>query len=82
MDVNLAILLAEDWRTFEKYPEEGALVMVHIQGYAPKEKKNYHLFKKMKFHAQKFDPYSIRDNSKPFVIWTYSWLYAHEVYEQ
>lgn len=63
-----------NWRTFERYPEQGSDIVLHTKGYRIRENKYCHGFIRIgNFDSITFDARSFVQQNKN-IMWTYSWL--------
>ena len=67
-------MISQDWNTFERYPEQGSDIMLHVKGYKVRENKYYHDFVRItSFDGKKFHPARYIKNMQG-VAWSYTWL--------
>lgn len=67
-------MMGREWRTFERYPNQDADVVLHIKGYVVRKNKNIHDFIRIpKFNAWTFNP-RVYASDNEGVTWSFSWL--------
>ena len=72
-------MMHREWRTFERYPEQGADVVLHVKGYRIRENKYVHDFiRLLKFNGKTFNPKAFTPIDKN-TVWTYLWLPTSKV---
>lgn len=75
-------MITKEWNTFERYPQQGANIVLHIRGYRIRENKYCHNFLEVNdFDARSFDKRDFTSYIKS-VVWDYSWLPTTALMEQ
>lgn len=67
-------MITKEWLSFDRYPQQGSDIILHIRGYYIRENKYCHDFVRLfRFHAMYFDKRDYTPKIKS-VVWDYSWL--------